>query len=190
MKQRTREAKLQQLKLDQHKFELILDKLRHESVPQQFNSDPAVRQAAGTLDGILDEIEELSSAKQKTAAVANPTEMILEQYRRELDVDREDHAKLLAQMRESIPEHQEILTLLRDREEKAKQKTRMEDKLDEFGIVREALLNSDCVRIPGQCDRADRAKGQQGDVDRPGAVRELRRWGSAWFACSSTSTTR
>ena len=61
--------------------------------PRTFNTDPAVVQAAEELDGILDEIEELSSVKQKAAAVANPTEMILEQYRRELDVDREEHAK-------------------------------------------------------------------------------------------------
>ena len=62
-----------------------------------------------------------SCSRSSPEAAANPTEMILEQYRRELDADKEEHEKLLAQMRESMPEHQQMLTLLRDREEKAKQ---------------------------------------------------------------------
>ena len=44
--------------------------------------------------------------------------MILEQYNRELDADQEEHDKLLAEMQESIPEHQKILTMLKDREER------------------------------------------------------------------------
>jgi polysaccharide biosynthesis transport protein len=156
-----REGKLAQLKLDKHKFELILEKMRRDIRPGRFNSDPAVIEAAGALDGIIDEIQELSSIKQKTASAGNPSEMILEQYRGELDVDKEDLAKILAQMRESIPEHQEVLTLLRDREEKAKQKTKMEDKLNEFGIVREALLNSECVHIPASVPEPTVPKGNK-----------------------------
>ena len=75
--------------------------------------------------------------------------MILEQYRTEYEADREEHDKLLAEMRESMPDHQRVLTLLRDREEKAKQMSRLEMRLIEFGIVKENLVNSDCVRFAG-----------------------------------------
>ena len=86
--------------------------------------------------------------KKPKVAFGNPAEMILEQWRRELDIDREDQKKLLAEMRESMPEHQQALALFRDRDEKEQQKKRMQQRLDEFGIVREALLNSECVRFP------------------------------------------
>ncbi len=141
-----RAGRLAQLKLDQHKLENILDKMRRDIRGGRFNSDPAVIHASNSLDAILDEIEELNSIKPRV--VANSTEMILEQYRRELDADKEDHEKLLVQMRESMPEHQQMLTLLRDREEKARQKARMQERLDQFRILRAAMLNSDCVRVP------------------------------------------
>ena len=138
-------------------------KRRHPQLQQR----PGRREsAAKALEGILDEIEELSSFKPK-AGRANPTEMILEQYQRELDADREEHDKLLAKMQESMPEHQQVLTLLRDREEKAKQISRMEDRLTEFGIVKQRLVNSDCVQHPGQRGRADRAdQAEPADADR------------------------
>ena len=139
-----REARLAQLKLDKRKLEVILQNMKGNI--RNFNGDPAVIEAAKSLEGILDEIEELNSHKPKVAA--NATEMIMEQYRRELDSDKEDHEKLLAQMRESIPEHQQMLTLLRDREEKAKQKARMQERLDQFQILRASMSNSDCIRIP------------------------------------------
>jgi polysaccharide biosynthesis transport protein len=153
-----RESKLAQLKIERHKYELILS--RHLKNMRNPNNDPAVLEAAAALDGVCDEIEELSQVKQKTAA-ANPTEMILEQYRSELDADREEHGKLLAQMRESIPEHQEVLTLFRDREEKARQKTKLEDRLAEFGIVQQALLSSDCVHIPASVTEPSVPKGNK-----------------------------
>jgi polysaccharide biosynthesis transport protein len=143
-KAEARESKLAQLHIERQKHELILQRSLKTA---RDHHDPAIVEATLTLDGILDEIEELSAIKQKEA-VANPTEMILEQYRKELDIDNENHGKLLAQMRESLPEHQEVLGLFRDREEKARQKIKMQDKLTEFGIVKAALENSESVRIP------------------------------------------
>ncbi len=140
-----RDSYLALLKQDQHKYELRLKKMKRDI--RNFNSDPAAIEAAKSLDGILDEIAELRTDKSRIA-VANPTEMILEQYRRELDADKEDSDLLLAQMRESMPEHQQVLTLLRDREEKARQRSKMEERLDQFRIMRQAMESSDCVRIP------------------------------------------
>ena len=140
----SREAQLALLRQDQRKYEHRLEKMRHDI--RNFNSDPAVIEASNALDDILDEIEKLSSKKSRGAS--SPAEMIMEQYGRELDADKETHEKLLAQLRESMPEQQQMLTLLRDREEKARQRSRMEERLDQFRIMREAMLSSDCVRIP------------------------------------------
>jgi polysaccharide biosynthesis transport protein len=137
-------GRLAELNLQKNKLEVILQNMKGKI--RNFNSDPAVIEAAKTLEGILDEIEALSAKKRGGAP--NATEMVLEQYRRELDADKEDHEKLLREMRESMPEYQQMLTLLKDREEKARQRSKMEERLAQFGIMREAMLNSDCVHIP------------------------------------------
>jgi polysaccharide biosynthesis transport protein len=140
-----REARLAQLKIEEHKYRAGLIRMKHTM--RNFNGDQAAIEWAREHDAILDEIEELRSVKTKTAS-ANPTEMILEQYTRELDADREERDKLLAQMRDTMPKHQELLTWLSDRAEKARQIARMEERLMGFTIVKLALAASDCVRIP------------------------------------------
>lgn len=102
---------------------------------------------AAKLDEVLDEIEALSKPKSKMAE-ANPSEIILENYARELDADREERDKLLAQMRDSTPKHQEMLTALSDRAEKARQIARMEERINNFRIVEKALASGECIRIP------------------------------------------
>jgi capsular exopolysaccharide synthesis family protein len=73
--------------------------------------------------------------------------MVLEQYNREAEADREDHDKLLAEMQKSIPEHQRIINMLKDREERSKQIARMEERLMEFRILRLQIANSPCVKM-------------------------------------------
>ena len=58
------------------------------------------------------------------------------------------HDKLLAEMQKSIPEHQRILTMLKEREEREKQIVRMTDRLMEFDILRQQVVSSPCVKIP------------------------------------------
>jgi len=114
---------------------------------RNFNSDPAAIRLARFLDDVMDELAELQSVKKER--ISTPTEMILEQYRRELEADQEQHELLLAKMKASIPEHQRILALFKDRDEKSKQIVRMDDKLKEFEILRKSQANNPCVRIPG-----------------------------------------
>jgi succinoglycan biosynthesis transport protein ExoP len=140
----SREGQLALLRQDQRMYEHRLVKMRHDI--RNFNSDPAVIEASEALEATLDEIEKLSSSKPKAASSA--AEMIVEQYGRELDADKENHEKLLAQMRESMPEVQQMSTLFRDREEKARQRSRMEERLGQFKTMRAAMLSGDCVRIP------------------------------------------
>jgi capsular exopolysaccharide synthesis family protein len=139
-----REVRLLELRKEAKKYTTYLEQMR--ATIRNFNTDRAAIEWAKVLDGIMDEIQELESFKPQTAS--SPTEMILEQYRREIDADREEHGKLLARLRDSMPEHQRVLSLLRDREEKTKQVARMQEKLSEFKIVKEALVNSNSVRVP------------------------------------------
>ncbi len=45
--------------------------------------------------------------------------MILEQYQKEIEADKQEHARLLREMRASLPMHQDVLDLIEDREDKA-----------------------------------------------------------------------
>ena len=111
-----------------------------------FNNDPYVKRFAEYLNDVLDELDELKSFKKEK--LATPTEMILEQCNRELEADHEEHDKLLAEMQKSIPEHQQILAMLKDREDRREQIVRMKDRLTEFDILRAQIVNSPSVRIP------------------------------------------
>jgi polysaccharide biosynthesis transport protein len=113
---------------------------------RHFNADLSVKRMAGLLDDVLDELEELRSFRKER--LSTPTEMILEQHNREMEADREEHEKLLVEMQKSIPEHQRILALFKDREERSKQIVRMEDRIMEFKILRQQLVNCARVRIP------------------------------------------
>jgi succinoglycan biosynthesis transport protein ExoP len=139
-----REGRLAQLNIEKHKYQAGLERMK--KTIRRWNGDQAAQEWSRELDAILDEIEELKSVKAKSAG--NPTDMILENYTRELDADREERDKLLTQMRDSMPKHQEILTLLSDRTERARMIARMDERLNGFTIVKLALASSDCVRIP------------------------------------------
>jgi len=66
---------------------------------RHFNADPSVKRMAGLLDDVLNELEELSSFRKER--LSTPTEMILEQHNQEIETNREEHEKLLADMRKS-----------------------------------------------------------------------------------------
>jgi polysaccharide biosynthesis transport protein len=141
-----RAMKLEQLEREAKKYKRVLERQKRGMRGNVFNNDPTVREVATYLDELLDEIEALRSAR--SALPQAPTDLILNQYQGEIDTDKEVHEELLAKMQAGIPEHQRILALLHDREDKAKQRTRMEEKLGDFGILKQSLVNSDCVRIP------------------------------------------
>jgi capsular exopolysaccharide synthesis family protein len=122
----------------------MLDEMRRNI--RGFNTDPYVKRLAGRLDDVLDELEELRSVKKEK--LPTPNEIIMEQYSRELEADREEQDRLLAEMQQSIPEHQRILTMLKDREDRTQQIARMKDRLMQFDILSLQVVNSPCVRIP------------------------------------------
>ena len=97
------------------------------------------------LDEVMDEIEELRSIGKKPAA--NPSGMILDQYERELEADQEQHGELLKKMQETLPVHQKILTMMREREDKARRISDMKAGLTEFDILSRSMTETDFVKI-------------------------------------------
>ncbi len=138
-----REGRLAELKAEKRKYDRGLQRMRAQI--RRFNDDPAAIEWGKTLDDINDQIEELSAIKTRSSG--NPTEQLLEQYRREIDADREEQENVLIQMRDSAPAHQGLLTLFRDREEKARQVAKVHERLQEFETVKRTL-SVDCIRIP------------------------------------------
>ena len=139
-----RASRIAELKRAKRTYERGLIDMRR--TVRNFNNDPAVKRAARLSRDVLDELDELRSFRKER--LSTPTEMILEQHNREMEADREEQEKLLAEMKKSIPEHQKVLSLLKDREDRSKQIVRMEEKMMEFGILRQSLVNSPCVKIP------------------------------------------
>ena len=139
-----REGRIAQLEAQANKHRNFLSHMKHTI--RNFNSDPAVMVWAKSLDDILDELERLRSVKTEMAA--SPTEMLIEQYNREIENDRIEHEKLLGKMQDAIPDHQRVLALLHDREEKARQVASAEEKLADFEILKQSLVSSECVRTP------------------------------------------
>ncbi len=142
-----RAARIAELNKQRKTLTHVLEDMRKHI--RMFNGDPSVKRAAGLLDDVLDELEELKSQQSfKKKQLSTPTEMIIEQYNREMDADRQEHGKLLAEMQKSIPEHQRILSMLKDREEREKQIVRMTDRLMEFDILKQQVVSSPCIKIP------------------------------------------
>jgi capsular exopolysaccharide synthesis family protein len=139
-----RAARIAELRRQGFRYTTLLKRMKRGI--RNFSTDSSAREVAGLLEEVMDEIEELQSFKKPR--MTTPTEMILDQYRRELDADREEHEALLAKMQDSIPEYQWVSSLLKDSDEKLKQITRMEEKLAGFDIVRRSLVNGECVKIP------------------------------------------
>ncbi len=139
-----REGRIAQLEALAKKHRNFL--LHMKRTVRNFDRDPAVQSWARSLDDVLDELDKLRSIK--TDMAASPTEMLIDQYNRELENDRIEHEKLLAKMQDSIPDHQHIMALFRDREEKARQVARAEEKLADFEILKRSLVSSDCIRVP------------------------------------------
>jgi succinoglycan biosynthesis transport protein ExoP len=139
-----REGRIAQLEMQAKRYELSLMQMKRNI--RNWNRDPAVILWSRYLDQTLDEIEELRSVKTEMAG--SPSEMLIEQYNREIENDRNEHEKLLSKMQDSIPDHQRVLALLRDREEKARQVARAEEKLADFEILKNSLVGSEAVLIP------------------------------------------
>ncbi len=136
--------KLAQLEAQARRYRYLLEDARHNV--RQFNSDRSVRRLAELLDETLDEIETLRNVKTEMAST--PTDLIVEEFKREVEAERDEHEKLLGEMQEAVPDLQKVQMLFADRAERAKQVARMQERITEFEILEQSLLAGDPVRIP------------------------------------------
>lgn len=113
---------------------------------RNFNSDPFARTVKEKLESILDELDALTKLPDEVRL--SPNEMILDQYKQEIEADKQEQAKLLHELRESLPADQEVLDMMQDSDEKSKRISDMEVKLAEFRILADTLTASDFVIVP------------------------------------------
>jgi capsular exopolysaccharide synthesis family protein len=139
-----RGSMMAQLELERRKYTELLENTKLTS--RNFNGDPFARHVSRKLGHIMDEMDELKNIRTEVALT--PTDMILEQYQREIDADKEEQAKLLREMRESLPEHQKVLDLIEDRKDKAKRIADMEMRLAEFKILANSPSVTEFVKVP------------------------------------------
>ena len=140
----SRAQKIETLEEEAMKYKFILEDLKGKI--RNFDSDRSVQHYAHKLEGIMNQLEKLRSIRTEMAP--NPWEMIAEQFRQEIDADRERHDQLLTKLQDSMPDHQKVLALLSDRADKAKQIAGLEDNLRRFEIIKLAMASNECVRIP------------------------------------------
>jgi polysaccharide biosynthesis transport protein len=139
-----RAGQIAQLEQQAQTYLLTLENMKR--TVKNFETDRGVRAWAGRLNLILDRIEALRNVP--TERSFNPAEMIVEECQKDIENNQAQHQKLLEELRESIPEHQRVVGLLKDREERSKQLAQMEDRLHQFDILKSAVVNAECVRIP------------------------------------------
>ena len=92
----------------------------------------------------MDELDELQSIKTQMAD--SPEKMILDQYQREIEDDKAQHQAVLAQMQESMPEHQKFLSMVEERNRSRQTMAEMERNIANFELL--ARSQKDPVRIP------------------------------------------
>lgn len=137
-----RQQRIAMLENEKRKWTKVLAKAKR--TVRHFDSDPAAREYAQRLQEVMDELDELRSLK--TVMAENPTEMILDQYRREIEDDQSHHQELLAQLQESMPEHQKFLSMTEDRNQIRQKIAEVETNIASFEIL--AKSQKDPVRIP------------------------------------------
>jgi capsular exopolysaccharide synthesis family protein len=138
-----KESLIAQLESEQRYYTEMLEYMQRST--RNFNSDGYAIALKRKLEAVLDQLDELKNVR--TQVGLTPTEMIIEQYRKEIESDKEDHDKLLTDMRAHLPKHQEILDLMADGQQKAKQIADMEAKLAEFDILSESMTSTDFVKV-------------------------------------------
>ncbi len=139
-----KESLISQLEMERRRYTELLAYAKQTT--RDFNGDSYAIALKRKLEMVLDELDELRNVR--TEVGLTPTEMIIEQYRKEIEADKEEHDRLLIEMRAKLPAHQHILDLMADGQQKAKQIADLEVKLADFEILSESLTSTDFVKVP------------------------------------------
>ena len=137
-----REQRIAMLETEKKKW---LQSLWHDKhTIKNLDSDPGAKYHAMRLNEILDEIDELKSLKTQMAET--PTQVILDQAQREIEDDRAQHQAVLAQMQDSMPEHQRFTTMMEERNRTRQLMAEVERNIANFEIL--ARSQKEPVKIP------------------------------------------
>ncbi|MFO0953867.1 MAG: polysaccharide biosynthesis tyrosine autokinase [Isosphaeraceae bacterium] len=100
---------------------------------RNFNSDPSVRHTASQLEHVMNQLNELRNLPREAAL--DPSDMLVASMRDEIAAAEKDAKTLLAQLKESMPEHQKFLALQDEREATLKRIYDLQTKISEFDML-------------------------------------------------------
>ncbi|MGC8639348.1 MAG: GumC family protein [Isosphaeraceae bacterium] len=143
-REQSREQELAVLETQRKRYIQLLERTRRTVNPRRFDSDPAVIDFAERLKQIQDEINELTSIK--TDMADDPTKMILEQHERQNENDRAQLQGVLTQMQDSMPEHQQFLSMIEERKLTRFKIAEMQTRIESFEFLKRS--QNDPVVIP------------------------------------------
>ncbi len=146
-------ARRQREQLEELKQNLVdhLDVLR--SQVRHFDSDPAVKRVARQLRGVMDAIDEIDgSFEEKTKMAADPTEMIQESLKNDLEAREGQRREMLVRMQKAMPDHQKFMYLMEDHASIRKRIDEMQEKLQSFEILSKSQEASPPVKVLGRIE--------------------------------------
>jgi len=145
-----RESELAELKRAKKKYLDYANYLRRMLPPGKFDHDPAAKNVAMKLAGIMDDMKQLEAGAEepmpdRAALALNSSEEQLENIGKEVQ-------ELLKQLQESMPKYQEYLTLLKSREQTVERITAVQTRLESFGVLADANVSKNPVRVMLRAD--------------------------------------
>jgi polysaccharide biosynthesis transport protein len=115
---------------------------------EHFNSDPTVRRTADRLKVVMDSIQRYKAAQGVDVPTADPSEMLVDQMRREIQADEQTAEALLKELQESMPDHQKFLDTLEERNQKVTRIAVLQEKLSNFETLSRSQSQKSPVEIP------------------------------------------
>lgn len=145
-------ARQQRERLEDAKQDLVehLEQLRTKV--RHFDADPAVKHVSRQLRRVLDEIDEIDASfvsNGKTKMAADPTEMMQEALRRDVEDTQAQRETMLARMQKAMPDHQKFMYLMEDHASIRKQIDEMQGKLQAFDILSKSQEATPPVKVLG-----------------------------------------
>ena len=139
-----RQALIEHLDEERQRYAEFLEMTQRTA--RNYNNDPAAVKAARKLTQIMDEIDRLKNFRAEVGMT--PIELILEQYQRQIDADKEEYDRLLREMRSSLPEHQAILDKIDERKDKARRIAEMSERIADFQMLASSPTVTEFVKVP------------------------------------------
>jgi capsular exopolysaccharide synthesis family protein len=132
----TRRVRINALEEQRHKLTTKLEDIRRVA-RRSFDSDPAAVRASRLLQGVLDELDNLRQVERKP--LGNPSEMIVDSLRKDVQTIQETSDSLLNKLKASIPEYQRYQSLQDQRELMLTRISDLERNVSEYELLSRTL---------------------------------------------------